>query len=171
MNIIDTKALLQSLDSLHQERDAAALAFESKGSFEMAYVARWSVVEAMVKRVVHAELCASLRLQLDEWREYLDEPGTTAPKVIRQFPIEVSKAKLPTANDLREKFSKSSNLLELLDPIKKYRKKRNAIAHSADAFAQMSKYEEYKAKVAAATEELRQMLSKTRSRETDRIDA
>jgi hypothetical protein len=52
---------------------------------------------------------------------------------------------------------------------KKFREKRNSIAHSAEAFGQRATYEEYKDKVAAATGELREALSSAKSI-CDRID-
>lgn len=159
MNINHSKKLLPALEKLYQERDELALLFESKDSFEMAYVARWSVVETLVKQIVYTEVCSSLGTQLEEWRRFLDQPGRKTPKSIRHFPIEPSKAKLPTAVELKKRYSTASNLLELLDPEKKYRRKRNSIAHSAEAFGHRATYEEYKAKVAAATAELRDALT------------
>jgi hypothetical protein len=159
MNLNDTKALLQALDALHKERDAAAVVFEAKDSFEMAYMARWSVVEMSVKRIVHAQACNSLRLRLEEWRKFLDEPNREAPNPILSFPIELSKAKLPSSKDLKKQYRAAPNLLDLLDSTQKYRKKRNSIAHSAEAFGQKATYDEYRAKVAAATSELRESLS------------
>jgi hypothetical protein len=167
----DTKALLQALDELHQERDATAIAFETKESFEMAYVARWSVVETSVKRIVYAEACTTLGQQLEEWRKFLDEPSRKTPNPIRHFPIDSSKAKLPSSEELKKRYSSAPNLLELLDSTKKYRKRRNSIAHSAEAFGQRATYEEYKAKVTAATAELRKALSGVKPRRASRIDA
>jgi hypothetical protein len=171
MNPNDTKALRQALDELLQERDAAAIAFEAKESFEMAYVARWSVVETSVKRILYAEAVASLRPQLEEWQKFLDDPSRKAPNPIRHFPIDSSKAKLPTAEDLKKRYSAAPNLLELLDSTKKYRKRRNSIAHSAEAFGQRATYEEYKTKVAAATAELREALSSAKTPRAGRVDA
>lgn len=171
MDTHDTKMMLQALEELHQERDAAAIAFETKESFEMAYMARWSVVETSVKRIVYADACSSLRLQLEEWRKFLDDPSRKTPSPIRHFPIESSKAKLPTAEELKKRYSTASNLLELLDSTKKFRKKRNSIAHSAEAFGQRATYETYKAKVATATEELREALSSAKPPRSGRVDA
>jgi len=158
MNTISPKELPRAFEALYKDKSAAALAFESKDSFEMAYLARWSVVETTVKLITHAEACQLLRLQLDEWSRFLDKPNRKSPNPIRHFPTDAAKSKLPTATELKKQFATALNLLELLDPAKKYRKKRNAIAHSAEAFAQASTYEEYKAKVQTATDELRKAL-------------
>lgn len=151
--------LLQALEQLLQQREAVAIAFEAKDSFEMAYMARWSVVETFVKRIIYAEACESLSAKLEEWRKFLDDPREKTPNPIRHFPVEPSKSKLPSSEELKKRFSPSSNLVELMDSNKKFRKKRNSIAHSAEAFGQRATYEEYKAKVVAATEELRESLA------------
>jgi len=169
MNPNDTNVLLLKLDQLLQERNSAAIEFEAKESFEMAYLARWSVVETTVKRILYAEAVASLRPKLEEWRKFLDEPSGKSPVPIRHFPVEPSRAKLPTAEDLKKRYSAAPNLLELLDSKKRFRKRRNSIAHSADAFGQRTTYEEYKDKVKAATGELREALSSGKSI-CDRID-
>lgn len=158
MSIDNITSLLQALDKLDQEREEVARAFESKQSFEMAYVARWSVVETLIKRIVYAEGCRSLRIQLQAWLEFIDGQTRKPPNAIRQFPIEPSKAKLPTSAELKLRYGNAKNLLELLDSTKKYRRRRNSIAHSAEPFAQRETYDEYKMKVVAAIGEMREVL-------------
>jgi hypothetical protein len=93
----------------------------------------------------------------------LHESSGKAPNPIRHFPIDSSNPKLPNAEHLKKRYSAAPNLLELLDSKKKFRKRRNSIAHSAEAFGQRATYEEYKDKVAAATGELREALSSAKS--------
>ena len=52
----------------------------------------------------------------------------------------------------------ATHLLEVLDPDKKYRRKRNNIAHFAESFSKPATYEEYRAKLDAALAELRKFL-------------
>ena len=171
MHIRNPDKLLRALDDLSQQKTTAALHFEEMNSLEMAYLARWSVVESILKRVVHATACDSLRQQMDEWRAFLDEPTRKPPKLIRNVPTDPSKSSLPTSTDLNSHFASAPNLLELLDPDKKYRKKRNAIAHSAEAIGQKKTYEEYKAKVEGAIIELRTAIASAMPVSLRRADA
>lgn len=159
MNISDHDLLLRELEETYKEKSAIANAFEAKDSLEMAYVARWSVIEHMVKRITHSVDCLSLAGRLDQWMKYLEDKNRKLPDPIKSFPVDPARAKLPASTDLKAQLQDAPNLIELLDPSKKYRRKRNSIAHAADSIGKKATYDEYKAKVEAATVELRNILS------------
>ncbi len=155
-------------DSLAEARLLDAHRFEMQGSLEMAYLARWNVVEVAVKQHVYRSTCMSLRAKLNEWITFLDDPAKRTPPPIRTFPTDPTRTKLPISSELDKEFASALHLLELLDPTKKYRIKRNAIAHSAESFGRRTTYDEYKRKVEAATAELRESLSRITSPEVAR---
>jgi hypothetical protein len=165
MSTPDPKQLLAALDALYAEKTCVALEFESRDSHEMAYLARWSVIETMLKSFFFATACQSLKPKIDEWKQFLDNPTRKIPQPIpmRDFPAERDKAKLPTPAELKTKFGSALNLLELLDPTKRYRRKRNSIAHTAEAFGPKTDYTEYKEKVELATAELRKVFALAKS--------
>lgn len=144
---------------LEVERTHAAQVFEEKESFEMAFVARWSIVETVVKCVVADAGLQTLGKQLQEWMRFLDGSEKTRPRPIKRFPSAPEDSRLPVSSEIEKHFPSATDLLDLLDPSKKFRRKRNAIAHSADAFASRRTYEEYRAKVVAAIAELHAVLN------------
>ena len=157
MNHLDTKHLVAFLDRLCVDRLTASTDYEAKNSYEMAYLARWSVIEGVIKEWAAIEQLDQFRPDLLAWHNYVSDTSLKRPAPIKRFPIDPARAKLPTIAELKGKLN-ATHLLEVLDPDKKYRRKRNNIAHFAESFSKPATYEEYRAKLDAALAELRKFL-------------
>lgn len=151
---------LSRLTELCKEKLPLAEKFELNQSFEMAYVARWSIIEQVTKHIAASASAIRLRSDLKAWLEYLDDPKRIRPAVIRSFVSDPVSAKLPQTSVLVEVLGEVPNLSDVLDTSKKFRRKRNAIAHDAEPFGSLQIYEDYKAKLESATLELKSALQK-----------
>lgn len=133
--------------------------FEKKESYESAYLIKWQLIEKAVKEVAKVVRKKKLITSLESWLSYFNNPDLlNKPKEIKNFAIDSNS--LPAALLVDEYFGKSLlNVNEVLDSSKKYRLKRNAIAHNFEPFGKATTYEVYSKKLDLAIEELRNELS------------
>lgn len=134
---------------------------EGAESWAMAYLARWAVIEDFAKRLGAIRQHIQLQESLAEWLHYLEAgraAGNKAPKKIPQgsFDLPADKTKVIPQNNILHAFLPEVTapvLYELLDADKKYRKRRNKIAHSGEGVSE-SVYQEFKTKYELAVTEI-----------------
>lgn len=110
---------------------------EKLNNLGMAYLATWSILESFAKEV--APLCrrAELRALLEGWLHFLDDNGPGNPKIISSGKFQIDKKesdKIPAESLLKILIDAdlARNFYEVIDADKKYRKRRNVIAHSGE---------------------------------------
>ena len=151
--------LLKAFDKLHAKKIALAKDFETKQSFEMAYIALWSMIECNIKCFEHAvnqgltnfDIWISCLEELAQAQMNSDSDDSDLHEPLRK--------NLPRQEFFLKFFGADAPaLIELMDTKKKYRRKRNKIAHSAEPFGRRETYENYKAKTDQAINEFRDIL-------------
>lgn len=157
------REILENFTKLRTKQVEYAAAYEAKQSYEMAYIALWSVLEAALKDITPKAKQMSLLQKIHEWRLYLEAGGNSKPREIKSFQctrsetiphislIEVLLGNCPTIKEILNTESKNGST--------KWRDKRNNIAHNAEAFKQLKTYKEYKNKLLAGLDEFAGRLS------------
>lgn len=135
---------------------------EKLNNLGMAYLATWSILESFAKEV--APLCrrAELRALLDGWLHFLDGNGSGNPKIISSGKFQIDKKesdKIPTESILKILIDAdlARNFYEVIDADKKYRKRRNVIAHSGEEPSR-NVYDEFNQKALASISEIENWL-------------
>jgi len=145
------------------DRIKTSLTYEENGSYEMAYISLWSILETALKDISpYAKRVALLKL-VNEWRAYLDEGGEKEPKTIRSFQCTKSD-KIPPIDLIEAFLGDCPTIKEILNSepkngSTKWRNKRNGIAHNAEGFHRTETYREYKNKLLDGINELGMKLS------------
>ena len=145
-----------------EKMEAKCRVFEARESYEMAFIALWAVPENFLKQV---ELWSRQKKQhalMKEWAEYLDNTGeadATGRKPPEDSNIGTISTKLPRGlpdytRVLRKEYASCTSVLKLVGTGEKYRRKRNAIFHSADSLSKDKYFNDYKIMLEAAIEEL-----------------
>lgn len=158
---------LEKVMQLFLENKLKQLALKSQHErderFGVAYLALWNVLESFAKDV--APLCqrVELRMQLEDWIYFLRGDKKEKPKNITAEKFNINKVKyekIPTASLLKIliKSSDGENFFEIIDPNKKYRKRRNNIAHSGEEPSK-DVYDEFNCKALRAIDEVEAWLS------------
>jgi hypothetical protein len=122
---------LKKIQGIIDERQTAATRYSKAGCCELAYLAKWSILEFAFKELDMLKTQYDQHANLTDLLRYLNEGGTQ-PK---QGPIKVSvkhRDTLPKVTRIPELLGDCPELLEIFDTQKKYRKKRNNIAHKAE---------------------------------------
>lgn len=129
---------------------ALQLGHEESENFGMAYLSLWAIVEYFATRL--GPICQRMELKhsLQAWQAFLNGETSTTPKKISSGKFDLASevtAKIPHESILQMLIASevAPNFYELLDSKKKYRNRRNSIAHSGEAIS-MKVYEEFKAK-------------------------
>ena len=154
--------MTQFLDHREKQKSAAS-GFEQSGSLEMAYIASWSTLEFAMKEVASVATRNKLRLQLMSWMSYLDKITSDRPAEIKSFAIQYTSDRIPNMSLVEQELGQLPALSEVMDTNKKYRKKRNNIAHHAEPFIKVDKYQDYKAAITDALSELQDAIAKKAS--------
>ncbi|MFA0021171.1 hypothetical protein AB4354_22945 [Vibrio splendidus] len=155
-------SLLGDFIQLRDEKVKLAEEYEQGKSYEMAYVALWSVTEHTVKQVEEHRKITDLRGKVAAWHYFFEtETATKRPAPIKSFSCEVKN--IPDIKLIQESLGSVPAITKLLQTKQKgksskYRDKRNAIAHQALKFGSDSVYLDYKATALAAIEELERTL-------------
>jgi|SaaInlStandDraft_4_1057021.scaffolds.fasta_scaffold34181_2 hypothetical protein len=157
------RKILESFNRLRTERIGVAENYEETQSYEMAYIALWSILESVLKDITpHAKKTVLLK-KVNEWKDYLEGNGNNTPKKIGSFqctrsdkipPISLVEALLgdcPIIKEILNTESKSGST--------KWRDKRNKIAHNAEEFHRFETYQEYKNKLLDGMDEFVRLLS------------
>ena len=81
--------ILEELIMLEDANANLSTEYEKKESYEMAFIAIWSVLEKIMKSIASVGMRKNLRLNVNSWIEYLDNPEKTKkPKDVKNFSIE-----------------------------------------------------------------------------------
>jgi hypothetical protein len=131
---------------------------EQSENFGMAYLALWAIMEDFATRLGPVCQRADLKKSLQEWLTFLSEEMLTTPTKISSGKFDLAKeatAKIPPISLLKVLLETEAapNFYELLDPEKKYRKRRNLIAHSGEGVSKKV-HEEFKGKILLALNEI-----------------
>ena len=145
-----------------QRQEVIAINFEQQVNYPMAYLAYWTIIEDFVKSLV--PLCQRINLKRDvmQWSLYLDENIKKKPKAIKEHSFKLSNKKakgIPSEDVLLNVLDNAivPNLFETLNTSKKYRKRRNRIAHFAEDVSQ-DVYMDFKRILLLSTEEIEEWL-------------
>ena len=143
--------LLENFNALRTEQIAVAAEYEESHSYEMAYIAIWSILETSLKDITpHAKKIVLLR-RINEWKDYLEDNGRKPLNEIGSFqctrsntipPISLIEALLGDCPIIKEILNTKSK-----NGSTKWRDKRNKIAHTAEGFQRFETYQEYKNKL------------------------
>lgn len=141
------------LKKLKDEQIKLAEEYQSNQSFELAYIAYWSVVELFSKEVGEFFLKQQLEKKLIEWQDYLSGKLKSCPKG-SNIPLKLKCSAIPPMNQLTELLGELPKTANLLNSKLKYRKRRNDIAHRATKFNKEQTFQEYRKAVIDSIEEL-----------------
>lgn len=155
--------IITKFNHLKVEGMNMAAIYENTQSYEMAYIAQWSILEGALKDITPYAKKIILLKQISDWKEYLEGKSSNPPKEIRSFqmtrsdkipPISLVEAFLgecPVIKEVINTDSKSGST--------KWRDKRNRIAHNAESFIRFETYQDYKIKILEAVNEFEELLS------------
>jgi len=131
--------------------------YEESSCWSYAYLSRWVVLEKGLKSLYDISNKERIRQGAQAWLEYLDGSITKAPDRIKDFSVQTRN--IPSSGFLVEKLGTCNKIVEVLDSKKRYRPKRNDIAHKADEFSSEKIYLNYRNAVDAAITQLITKLS------------
>jgi len=159
-----SNSLYEQLTELEKARVSLSFEYESNGSYEMAFISLWSILEHIMKPIASVSIKVKLKNSLNEWLVYAENTQSSAkPKEIKNFQLEYTNTTIPQISHIEDAVGDLPKLKVLMDSSKKYRKKRNSIAHRADKLSE-SAYAEYKGAVLDALNELKNALAKFEKR-------
>ncbi|WP_272575959.1 hypothetical protein [Providencia sp. PROV273] len=151
-------SLLDDFIKLRIKKRILAEEYEQIQSYEMAYIALWSVTELTVKAVEESRKTSELKDRIRAWHHFFENNSNISrPEPIKSFVCEVKT--IPAITLIQKSLGEVPALAKLLQTNQrgkssKYRDKRNAIAHNADKFKNIDIYLDYKETALAAIEEL-----------------
>jgi hypothetical protein len=142
---------------LKAEKIRDAQVQEANGSKAMAYIALWSIVEKTLSNLESQRLEEKLKSELNQWINFLGNKDGSPPRNIKNFSFEA--VKLPNPQGVKLLLGDAPAICKLIQTkakgkSSKFRDKRNAIAHSAEDFKELSTFQEYKSTVLSAIDEL-----------------
>jgi hypothetical protein len=153
-----------NFSKLRKDQSDAADNYELDGSYEMAYLALWTITEHTVKEIEVKTKTDKLKVGVGEWYQYFQSNRELErPKPIRSFVCDVKT--IPPIKNLTEVLGEIPAIGKLLQTTQKgkstkYRDKRNNIAHTAEKFRSEAIYQDYKNVALSAIEELERKLNK-----------
>jgi len=89
-----------------------------------------------------------------DWNEYLSGTRTNRPKDIKNFTTEYKSEKIPDISMIEEILGAMPEVRKIIEPKKKWRNRRNEIAHKASKFKNEALFIEYKNDLHGAVNEL-----------------
>jgi len=140
-----------------QER--ASQEFENADSFEMAYIAKWSICEHIIKELYIWQINHQTYCLMKEWVAYFDllyaSEKADKPNTTKIGNIIFKTDSLPEFQKfIVEVYKNCKELHMIMDPKGKYRKKRNEIAHNASKLQKDTYKQDYSPKIDEAIKEL-----------------
>lgn len=166
MGVQMTKSLcmdnLQFLQSEFLTKKEAQLALcskhEANENFGLAYLALWAIGEHFAKHLGHMWQRAQVQSELTSWQNFLAGTLTSRPSDISASSFKLAGfvgVSIPNVKLLKlaMPIDVAPSYYEMLDSEKKYRRRRNMIAHSGESVA-FGIYEEFKILAIAAHQEL-----------------
>ena len=163
-NIVDT--IYKKFVELRNTQEDLACVYEEKSSYEMAYLSRWCVLERILK-IIDAEYRKErLYRQVCEWKEHLENPSSKQPKLISRNSFTLKETStIPDIRGIEEHLDYELPNIKVImntkseNGSKKWRDKRNDIAHRAEQFGSRKKYNEYRDKILEGISEIEQVLN------------
>ena len=148
----DKCAMQSSLSDIH----------EVSGAYGLAYLAHWAVLETFVKQLSITYERAKLQADLLKWAEFMNGASVVRPTELstaKYKPDTFLNAPLPSRKQLALLITvdQAPTFHLVLDPDQRYRKRRNAIAHSGESVS-VKVYEDFKAAVQVAIAEINSWL-------------
>jgi len=131
--------------------------YETLECWSYAYLSRWVVLEKALKSLYDIYNKKRIRLGAVAWLEYLSGNDQKVPNKIKDFSVQTRN--IPNPKFLNECLGTCNKILDVIDSNKKYRPKRNVIAHKADEFSTEKVYLDYRKAVDAAITQLINKLS------------
>jgi hypothetical protein len=133
--------------------------YEKSSSYEMSYVALWTILEHIMKPIASIGMRKKLESSLHEWIEHIKTPVPgKQPKEIKDFKIEYTSTSIPPVSLIEEAIGNVPKLKLLMHSTSKYRRKRNDIAHRAEKLSETI-YGDYKSAVLSAIAEIKLILN------------
>lgn len=134
-----------------ERRDKQLLLMETHEStcyYGMAYLALWSAIEFFAKRIGPVAQRQELKEALSDWLAYLNANGASKPDKIGIGKFDIPKTettKIPAETSLQKLFPLDAgpNFYLVTDTKRKYRTRRNDIAHKGEATT-LKVYQEFK---------------------------
>ena len=163
LSAVERAALLSVFQGKRAHQQALAGSHEAAGSYAMAYLAMWAVLEFFARRLGPVALRLELRAALEEWQAFAEGRLAKPPAKISagkfDLPTEET-AKIPPEGVLQRLLPMvaAPNFYRALSPAERFRRRRNEIAHSGVAISQKV-YAEFNAVAAAALDEIDAWLS------------
>lgn len=155
--------ILEKFNQLRMEQAGIATNYEENQSYEMAYIALWSILETGLKDITPQAKKIVLLKKVNEWKNHLESNNNNPPKEIRSFqctrsdkipPISLIEALLGDCHTIKEILN-----TETKNGSTKWRDKRNRIAHNAEGFHRVETYQEYKNKLLDGMDEFVRLIS------------
>ncbi len=151
--------LSKQFEELHKERKKEAKEHENARSWEMSYISYWSILEDGLKLFATAGVKERLRQKIESWNDYLNDKRNDKPKEIRNFETEYKSDKIPQIDLIELILGSMPCVGKIIEPKKKWRNRRNEIAHKAKKFSNEAKYLEYKSDILEAIAELNENIT------------
>ena len=151
--------LSKQFDTLLSERTKEAEEHENARSWEMSFISYWSILEDGLKIFASLGVRESLHLKIREWDSFLSGSSNKNPKEIRNFAVEYKSDKIPTIQTIEVILGSMPKVSEIIEPKKKWRNRRNEIAHKASRFKNEELFLEYKSDILMAITELRENIT------------
>ncbi len=142
--------LSKQFDALLSERIKEAEEHEKARSWEMSFISYWSILEDGLKIFASLGVRESLHIKVKAWDAFLSGSNNNKPKDIRNFSVEYKSDKIPTIQTIEVVLGSMPKVTEIIEPKKKWRNRRNEIAHKASKFKNEALFMEYKSDVLSA---------------------
>ena len=157
--------ILENFNRLRTEQITVSANYEENKSYEMAYIALWSILETALKDITpHAKKVLLLK-KVNEWKDYVDGNAKKPQKEISSFYFQCTRSeKIPPISLIEAILGDCPIIKEILNSESKngstkWRDKRNKIAHNAEGFHRYETYQEYKNKLLDGLDEFVRALS------------
>ena len=160
--MLNRQKLTSDLIELKDQQDKRSDAFEDNNSYEMAYLARWYILEMAVRKITLKKRQDRVISLMKSWVEYAEGKKTERPENYRigEIPLQVSKYLPHYEQVIVKTFGECPTLLEVMRANRRYRNKRNRIAHSADKLSEQNYYKYYKPAINQAIAEIYREIEK-----------
>jgi len=154
--------ILETFEQLKNNRIKDSENYENNESYEMAYIALWSIIETILKDIETKRKKDILLEKVTEWKNYL-EGKRKKPSKINSF--EYVQKNIPPISGIEDSLGLDScpTIREIINTnseegTKMWRNKRNDIAHKAKGFKNYTTYKKYKDKILKGIKELEKNL-------------
>ena len=84
-----------NFNKIREDQEKLASLYEEQESWEMAYLALWSILEHAMKNVANIAVRNNLKAALLQWVNYVDGKAKDQPQKIRSFAMSYGQIKIP----------------------------------------------------------------------------